>query len=172
MEPSFALQYNFAEEFFILRSAIPESTFLPFYEEALFGWPLDSSSRNNLLESTINSDLWLRSFIEFPNLSRATQLLDRLRWITLGYHYDWDNKVYPPGCQSQFPTKCGDFFKSVALTMSEVIGDRQDLLTQRSYYDNFIPEASIVNYYRKKTTMGFHIDDSEVSKRAPLISIR
>ncbi|KAL5971774.1 Nucleic acid dioxygenase ALKBH1, partial [Taenia solium] len=139
---------------------------------ALFDWPLDSSARNNIVESKIDSDLWLRSFLEFSNPGRTAQLLDRLRWITLGYHYDWDNKVYPPGCQSQFPSKCANFFKSIALTISEVIGDRQDLLTQRSYYDNFIPEASIVNYYRKKTTMGFHIDDSEICKRAPLISIR
>ncbi|KAL5104606.1 Nucleic acid dioxygenase ALKBH1 [Taenia crassiceps] len=161
LEPSFTLQYNFAEEFFLLRSAIAESAFLSFYEEALFDWPLASSARNNLLEAKIDSDLWFRNFIEFSNPCKTSQLLDRLRWITLGYHYDWDNKVYPPGCQSQFPTKCGDFFKSIASIMSEVVGDRQDLLTQRSYYDNFVPEASIVNYYRKKTTMGFHIDDSE-----------
>ncbi|CAH8287794.1 unnamed protein product, partial [Schistosoma turkestanicum] len=36
---------------------------------------------------------------------------------------------------------------------------------------NYKPEASIVNYYRTKTTMGFHSDDAELNKEAPLISI-
>ncbi|CDS37880.1 conserved hypothetical protein [Echinococcus multilocularis] len=171
LEPSFVLQHNLTEEFFLLRSAIPETAFLPFYEEALFDWPFASYARNNLSESKIDSGFWSKSLLEFSNPSGTNQLLGRLRWVTLGYHYDWEKKIYPPGCQSQFPTKCGDFFKSIALTISEVIGYRRDLLTQKSYYDNFIPEASIVNYYRKKTTMGFHIDDSEACKRAPLVSI-
>ncbi|VDM35096.1 unnamed protein product [Hydatigera taeniaeformis] len=170
LRSSFVLQYNFAEEFFLLRSAISESTFLPLYEESLFEWPLASIARNNLL-SQIDSDLWIRSFSDFSNSSIIAHILEKLRWVTLGYHYDWDNKIYPPGCQSQFPTKWRDFFKSIALTVSEVVGDRQSLLTTRSFYENFRPEASIVNYYRKKTTMGFHIDNSEVCKRAPLISI-
>lgn len=98
--------------------------------------------------------------------------MNRLRWITLGYHYDWDNRVYPQGCQTEFPIQSGQFYKSVASIISKVVLDKPNLLTPRHYYDNFIAEASIVNYYRNKTTMGFHVDDAEIAKRAPLISIR
>ncbi len=103
--------------------------------------------------------------------------LDQLRWVTLGHHYDWTNKVYPENCEAPFPAKAASFFKSVALATEQLLQqlpqDRgSSLLTPRSYFTNYKPEASIVNYYRKKTTMGFHVDNAEASKYAPLISIR
>ncbi|KAM7539039.1 hypothetical protein Aperf_G00000054060 [Anoplocephala perfoliata] len=169
LKSSFTVQSNFVEEFYLFRSAISDSAVKSFYENALFDWPLAAEARKNIPESEIDPKLWTNSFLETSPSSKS--LLDRLRWVTLGCHYDWNNKIYPQGCGSPFPTKCGQFFVSVASMLLKIVGDRSDLLTGRTYYENYVPEASIVNYYRKKTNMGFHVDDSEISKRAPLISV-
>ncbi|VUZ49880.1 unnamed protein product [Hymenolepis diminuta] len=166
---SFAVQYSFEEEFYLFRSAISDTAVNSFYEDALLDWPLNTETRSNILQEEMTPKLWTSSFQETSHNTKS--ILDRLRWITLGYHYDWDNKIYPPGCESPFPTRCGQFFSSVASKMLEIVGDNKNLFTGRDYFSNYVPEASIVNYYRKKTNMGFHVDDCEVSKRAPLISV-
>ncbi|VDO11694.1 unnamed protein product [Rodentolepis nana] len=168
LKRSFAVQYNYEEEFYIFRSAISDAAVNSFYEDILFDWPINTEARSNILEE-VTPKLWAMSFQEMSPNTRG--LLDRLRWITLGYHYDWDNRMYPSGCEQPFPTKCGEFFLSVATKMLDIIGDNKSLLTGRDYFLNFVPEASIVNCYRKKTNMGFHVDDCELAKKAPLISI-
>ncbi|VDD82358.1 unnamed protein product [Mesocestoides corti] len=176
---SFPFQYNLDEgksrigdcsrpqEFFIFRGAVSESVVQSLYEEALFAWPPADYAKSNLPNPISDAKTWLRGFVE----PWKYRFLDQLRWVTLGYHYDWAKKVYPDNCCGSFPTKLAVFYKSVALTVAEEIRHEDGLLTHPSCYTTFTPEASIVNYYRKKTTMGFHIDDTEVSKLAPLISV-
>jgi len=39
-------------------------------------------------------DEWPRLNVNnVTNLGRAVDTLEQLRWTTLGYHYDWTNKV-------------------------------------------------------------------------------
>ncbi|KAM7539040.1 hypothetical protein Aperf_G00000054060 [Anoplocephala perfoliata] len=143
LKSSFTVQSNFVEEFYLFRSAISDSAVKSFYENALFDWPLAAEARKNIPESEIDPKLWTNSFLETSPSSKS--LLDRLRWVTLGCHYDWNNKIYPQGCGSPFPTKCGQFFVSVASMLLKIVGDRSDLLTGRTYYENYVPEASIGN---------------------------
>ncbi len=117
---------------------------------------------------------WFLSFhYQISKLAKNAHV-DKLRWVTLGYHYDWTNKVYPEGCYSEFPTSAAEIFISLAQSMGHIIESLPEtpLKTSKEMYFEFVPEAAIVNYYRKSTTMGFHIDQAELNKAAPLVSVR
>ncbi|KAM5243812.1 nucleic acid dioxygenase ALKBH1 isoform 1-T1 [Hipposideros larvatus] len=76
-------------------------------------------------------DLWEQSkeFLRYKkvNKRRPRSLLEKLRWVTLGYHYNWDSK-------------------------------------------GFRAEAGILNYYRLDSTLGIHVDRSELDHSKPLLS--
>nr|XP_045010551.1 nucleic acid dioxygenase ALKBH1 isoform X3 [Jaculus jaculus] len=61
------------------------------------------------------------------NKRKPRSLLEKLRWVTLGYHYNWDSK-------------------------------------------GFRAEAGILNYYRLDSTLGIHVDRSELDHSKPLLS--
>ncbi|KAH0516540.1 DNA oxidative demethylase ALKBH1 [Microtus ochrogaster] len=69
------------------------------------------------------------------NKRRPRSLLERLRWVTLGYHYNWDKQV---------AAACG--------------------------FQGFQAEAGILNYYRLDSTLGIHVDRSELDHSKPLLS--
>nr|XP_054759602.1 nucleic acid dioxygenase ALKBH1-like [Lytechinus pictus] len=81
--------------------------------------------------------------------------MDQLRWVTLGYHYDWDNKVYNEDQYSPFPEDLG----LMTALIAEVLG-----------YPRFQAQAGIVNFYHMDSTLGGHTDHSEFDLTAPLIS--
>lgn len=83
-------------------------------------------------------------------------LLDKLTWITLGYHYNWDKKIYDPMKFSPFPKCLSDLAKHVALCLN---------------FKTFVPDAAIINYYNAKSTLGIHNDHSEEELDQPIISI-
>ncbi|XP_025835825.1 nucleic acid dioxygenase ALKBH1-like, partial [Agrilus planipennis] len=83
------------------------------------------------------------------------QLLKKLRWATLGYHHNWDTKVYTEDFRNEFPSDLGLLSKIVA----KAIG-----------YDYFEPQAAIVNFYHLDSTLSGHTDHSEINLEAPLIS--
>lgn len=83
--------------------------------------------------------------------------MDQLRWVTLGYHYDWNNKVYNEDQYSPFPKDLGPMSALIA----EVLG-----------YPRFQSQAAIVNFYHMDSTLGGHTDHSEFDLTAPLISYR
>ena len=61
----------------------------PFKEEGISYWTLRclkdfSASRNNLKNETI----W------WNQVQTDSKVTDKLRWATLGFHHDWDTKVY------------------------------------------------------------------------------
>eukprot|EP00128_Syssomonas_multiformis_P016081 Colp12_sorted_trinity150504_noHs@13399 len=86
----------------------------------------------------------------------GSEYLERLRWITLGYHYDWTNKVYRDEDWSPFPTELA----SLSSHYAKAVG-----------YRGFVAEAAIVNYYHLDSTLSAHTDHSEENKTAPLVSI-
>lgn len=84
-------------------------------------------------------------------------LLYKLRWVTLGYHYDWNNKLYYRNNYTPFPTNLSKLTQFIL----QLIG-----------YATYRPEAAIVNYYHLDSTLSGHTDHSEHDLTAPLISIR
>lgn len=145
-------------------------------------------TRNNLPKASILRAS-LASSPRPPGQGYKKSGLELLRWVTLGHHYDWTNKVYPADKPADaFPSNVAAFFEAVARSVATLLRQLPQnppdvakltaetavagLLSSVSAFENFRSEAAIVNYYRKKTTMGFHVDNAEFSETAPLISIR
>lgn len=88
---------------------------------------------------------------------RVPELQYKLRWVTLGYHHNWDTKHYDSHHQSPFPS---DLAKLTQFILAAV------------GFPEFSAEAAIVNYYHLDSTLSGHTDHSEKDLTAPLISIR
>ncbi len=84
--------------------------------------------------------------------------LKRLRWVTVGYHHDWNTKVYSENRRGCFPDELRRLFNYLA----SVLG----------FGENFDAQAAIVNYYPWDATLSPHTDHSEINFEAPLFSLR
>ena len=82
---------------------------------------------------------------------------DKLRWITLGYHYNWNNKTYSENEKSDFPSDLSYLSKYIAAVVNHSL--------------DYQPEAAIINYYHLDSTLAGHTDHSEFDHNAPIISI-
>ena len=60
-------------------------------------------------------------------------VVDKLRWATLGYHHDWDTKVYSEDNKGEFPADLATLSAGIVKALG---GDEQ-----------YRAEAAIVNYY-------------------------
>lgn len=80
-----------------------------------------------------------------------------MRWATLGYHHDWDTKIYSEKKRNKFPDDLADLSAYVA----GILG-----------YQKYSAEAAIVNFYPLGTTLAGHTDHSEKNLEAPLFSFR
>ncbi|CAH6847580.1 Alkbh1 [Phodopus roborovskii] len=89
------------------------------------------------------------------NKRRPRSLLERLRWVTLGYHYNWDSKKYSADHYTPFPSDLAFLSEQVAAACG---------------YQGFQAEAGILNYYRLDSTLGIHVDRSELDHSKPLLS--
>ncbi|XP_058818592.1 nucleic acid dioxygenase ALKBH1 [Topomyia yanbarensis] len=99
-------------------------------------------------------DWWnVAQSIEEP--TERNKFLKSLRWTTLGYHYDWTNKVYDDAARAEFPADLA----SMCHHFAAVLGFQQ-----------FHPQAAIVNYYPVGSTLAGHTDHSERNLEAPLFS--
>lgn len=102
-------------------------------------------------EADPDRDLWHISVAEKNGLLS----FQKLRWASLGYHYDWTSRRY-------YKDVCGDFpvdLSCLVQNLASLVGE-----TMR-------PEAAIVNYYPMNATMGGHLDDAELSMERPIVSI-
>lgn len=79
-----------------------------------------------------------------------------MRWATLGYHHDWDSKVYSESMKHKFPDDLNRLSQYFARAL------RLD--------DTYSAEAAIVNFYPFGTTLAGHTDHSEQNLDAPLFS--
>ncbi|XP_054469224.1 nucleic acid dioxygenase ALKBH1 [Anoplopoma fimbria] len=82
-------------------------------------------------------------------------LLERLRWVTLGYHYNWDTKTYSANHYTPFPAD----LHSLSSHITSACG-----------FPGFSAEAGILNYYRSDSSLGIHVDESELDHSRPLLS--
>ncbi|XP_029165201.1 nucleic acid dioxygenase ALKBH1 [Nylanderia fulva] len=92
----------------------------------------------------------------FQESERAKILLPKLRWATLGYHHNWDTKLYSEDSKSDMPMELSSLTSILAKSLS---------------FLDFKAEAAIVNYYRMNSTLAGHTDHSEMNVAAPLFSI-
>uniref|UniRef100_A0A8C6FIR3 Nucleic acid dioxygenase ALKBH1 n=1 Tax=Moschus moschiferus TaxID=68415 RepID=A0A8C6FIR3_MOSMO len=104
-------------------------------------------------------DLWEQSkeFLRCKAVSkrRPRSLLEKLRWVTLGYHYNWDSKRYSADHYTPFPSDLAFLSEQVAAACG---------------FQGFRAEAGILNYYRLDSTLGIHVDRSELDHSRPLLS--
>lgn len=84
------------------------------------------------------------------------ELLEKLRWTTLGYQYDWTNRTYPKDKHYDFPKDLLKTTKEIA----ERVGSEIE------------PQAAIINYYSNDSTLGGHLDDVEEDMDHPIVSMR
>ena len=89
------------------------------------------------------------------NLSLPPENLNSLRWLTFGYHHNWNTKVYSEDDKDEIPS-----------LIVELLNCLTSLLRIK-----WTAEAGIINYYTCKSRIGPHIDFSEKNKQAPLLSL-
>ncbi|KFM68342.1 Alkylated DNA repair protein alkB-like protein, partial [Stegodyphus mimosarum] len=94
-------------------------------------------------------DIW-----SMPN-NEKTNYLSKLCWVTLGYHHNWDTKVYDPKHKSYFPPCLKELAQHIALCLG---------------FNRYEPEAAILNFYNLKSSLGIHNDHSEDDYDAPILS--
>ncbi|XP_028994861.1 nucleic acid dioxygenase ALKBH1 [Betta splendens] len=109
---------------------------------------------------TDTQDIWgksLRGLSVLPSAKRQEKtLLERLRWVTLGYHYNWDAKTYSADHYTPFPAD----LQTLSVQITAACG-----------FPGFSPEAGILNYYRSDSSLGIHVDESELDHSRPLLSL-
>lgn len=103
-------------------------------------------------------------FIQFDTIPyqlvffrHSLKSLDKLRWATLGYHHNWDTKIYTEENKSLFPEDLAQLGKHFATALG---------------YPSFEAHSAIVNFYHPGSTLSGHVDSSEVDLNAPLLSFR
>ncbi|XP_014067009.1 nucleic acid dioxygenase ALKBH1 isoform X1 [Salmo salar] len=108
---------------------------------------------------TETQDIWGRSADTLRKTgSRVREpktLLEKLRWVTLGYHYNWDTKTYSADHYTPFPSDLHSISVHVAAACR---------------FPGFNAEAGILNYYRSDSSLGIHVDESELDHTRPLLS--
>ncbi|XP_043204410.1 nucleic acid dioxygenase ALKBH1-like [Amphibalanus amphitrite] len=82
--------------------------------------------------------------------------LKKLRWVTLGFHHDWETKLYNLCDRSPFPSDLA----RLASLLAGCVG-----------WPSYSPEAAIVNFYHSDSTLAPHTDHSEWDMTAPLLSL-
>ncbi|CAH0625439.1 unnamed protein product [Chrysodeixis includens] len=114
------------------------------------------SKKPNRLNIDIDGYLqdWWTECFKLKKCDRPLQ--KKLRWATLGYHHDWDTKIYTEENKSPFP---------------EDLAELSDVFAELLGYTDFKAEAAIVNYYHMNSTLSAHTDHSEVNLEAPLFSL-
>ncbi|CAK6972017.1 nucleic acid dioxygenase ALKBH1 [Scomber scombrus] len=111
------------------------------------------------MSPTETQDIWGQSAdsLSHPSSGKAEPktLLEKLRWVTLGYHYNWDTKTYSVSHHTPFPADL--HFLSHQITSA-------------CGFSGFNAEAGILNYYRSNSCLGIHVDESELDHSQPLLS--
>jgi alkylated DNA repair protein alkB family protein 1 len=91
-----------------------------------------------------------------------TDVLPRLRWLTLGHQYNWTKKEYHFDRVPPFPSSLSD-------TTFHIVKAIESLTNYGS--SRWKPEAGIVNFYQVGDSLMAHQDRSEINTEAPLLSI-
>ncbi|XP_054256271.1 nucleic acid dioxygenase ALKBH1 [Indicator indicator] len=105
------------------------------------------------------TDLWGQSKEQLKRKGSSKReprsLLEKLRWVTLGYHYNWDTKKYSANHHTPFPSDLAFLSEQVAAACG---------------FRGFQAQAGILNYYHFDSSLGIHVDESELDHSRPLLS--
>lgn len=88
--------------------------------------------------------------------------LRHLRWATLGYHYNWTDKVYTDAHHSPFPPELALLASTLVRALGAAVMPEPR---------GFEAQAAISNYYSAGDTLAPHTDHSERDLAAPLVSV-
>ncbi|KAH9579448.1 Nucleic acid dioxygenase alkbh1 [Schistosoma haematobium] len=162
-------------DFFIIKNFFSPIEIKDLWLAALTEWCHSPTAQCNLSTNVSHNNRMLFIFKTYAiGIACTDPWYSKLRWVTLGYHYQWGERIYNESKVGEFPSllygttvNIINFLKHL-IEEGEISSSSSRLLEQCR---NYTPEASIVNYYRTKTTMGFHSDDAEIDKEAPLVSI-
>ena len=92
-----------------------------------------------------------------PSALTPSQVLRRLRWVTLGRVYDWTSKAYVWSApEIPFP----EALRDLAARMCHTLG-----------FPAYRADAGIINYYQVRDTLTGHVDRSEPNDTASLFSL-
>lgn len=100
---------------------------------------------------------WWRELHQCEDISVRRRLKVAMRWTTLGYHHNWETKIYDDVMRSKFPYDLSYMCKFFSCALG---------------FRDFIPQAAIINYYPIGTNLSGHTDHSEHNLKAPLFSFR
>ena len=143
-----------------------------------------SESHQSLFEMAMDpSSCKLESFESNDNptiFATATHLMNKLRWCTLGYQYDWSTKTYPLESQIPIPDVVHEAVLAIVdaidgvLPVSEDFLDQNDLSKHIFHYPahKYKSQAGVINYYGQRESMTAHQDRSERNLAAPLVSFK
>ncbi|KAI9245357.1 hypothetical protein BDA99DRAFT_549239 [Phascolomyces articulosus] len=107
--------------------------------------------------------------VETVPLLPPSQLVYKMRWVTLGYQYHWPTKTYHFDRRYDVPEEVDELTRAV-VTAIEGVGHNGWKNTYRG--SDYKTEAGVVNYYQYRDTLMGHVDRSELNMEAPLVSIR
>ncbi|KAJ2163115.1 hypothetical protein GGF46_000044 [Coemansia sp. RSA 552] len=108
----------------------------------------------------------------YGQAASAPDLLGRLRWCTLGWQYNWTTKMYDLGA-SAFDHELDRLMRTIATAITCPAFATADNNASVNSYDGwqFASEAGIINFYDERYSMAGHVDKTEDSMDAPLISL-
>jgi alkylated DNA repair protein alkB family protein 1 len=137
--------------------------------------PKPQENVNNIENNESQWDLWKKTVRNEDNkeklkTSQSTKCTfyrnyDKLSWATLGHHYDWTSRTYPPEMNSPMAPELTDLSTFFARTAFQ----HSDASSTTSF--SFAATASIVNFYNAKSNMGCHRDDGELAVNKPIVSV-
>ncbi|RHZ77078.1 hypothetical protein Glove_186g49 [Diversispora epigaea] len=104
-----------------------------------------------------------------PILS-PSELMRKLRWITLGYQYHWPTKTYHLDRQLKFPQDIDNLTTAVVKVIDGIKLPDDDNFIHKYEVSKWKPEAGVINYYQLKDNLMAHVDKSEINMDSPLIS--
>ncbi|CAF0936327.1 unnamed protein product [Adineta steineri] len=121
--------------------------------------PFTSTGQRQWIDRCIN--IYARQTKTSVGDNSNNENLSRIRWATLGYHYDWTNKVYKQDDHTKVPDELAQLCKIIMRVISSSAGCSM-----------MNAEAAIVNYYHMNSTLCAHTDHSEYDALTkPLISL-
>jgi alkylated DNA repair protein alkB family protein 1 len=140
--------------FYHFSQVLTKSEQIEFTKNLLSEYAKPPHARNS---NTNGVEIWQT---ENQTFQQKYKKLQKLRWVTLGYHHDWDTKVYSETSKSKVPDYIFDLAKKAAEKL-----DKPEVLTK-----NYTPEACIANLYYPKSTLSAHTDHSEKNFCHPILS--
>lgn len=110
---------------------------------------------NMHLQREHEANLWRTARAQCPDDPSSALPLSKLHWAACGFQYEWTARKYFRERVSPVPTALAQLAQQCAQACGMDIA----------------PEAVIVNFYKKNSTMGGHQDDVEYTMAHPVISL-